>query len=354
MVRAQLSQEVIEQLAFLPRGKSFQVWWDKTLPGFGVRIYPSGAKSFVCKYRKDGIQYVDTLGSITLLSLEQARDTARLMLIDACRSQKRAPGAKESLLVDDFCNEYIQRFAKEHRADWNKDKEICMTYLNTRWQNRLVSSINPSDVEVLVNGIAASDPLLAKRIREQIATMWDCAKFWKYVAEESHNPADGLRDLNEREAEYWLQDFYTERFWEALESEPNYFARAAILVLLFSGLHKDEVIQAKWAQIDWESKTISVERWGNKRKRLFVMPLSEPALMILEAIPKHPENPYVFCGRERGRPVADLDEPLERTKKLAGLSKMRIQDLRLELCKDLSRQGAHSKSVMRVLGYFVG
>jgi len=56
--------------------------WDDDLPGFGLRIYPSGRKAFVLKYRFKNRQKLHTLGTYGILTLDQARKLARTYLVD--------------------------------------------------------------------------------------------------------------------------------------------------------------------------------------------------------------------------------------------------------------------------------
>ena len=48
-------------------GMSRDVRWDTNLPGFGLRIYPSGRKGFVISYRADGRKRMMTLGNFGTL-----------------------------------------------------------------------------------------------------------------------------------------------------------------------------------------------------------------------------------------------------------------------------------------------
>ena len=49
------------------------VFWDRELPGFGVRVYPSGSKVYVVQTRTKGKSKRVTLGRHGVLSADQAR-----------------------------------------------------------------------------------------------------------------------------------------------------------------------------------------------------------------------------------------------------------------------------------------
>lgn len=65
----------------MPPEKNEYTLWDE-VPGFGLRIRPTGVKSFILKYRTlAGEQRKLTLGSLRALTVEQARDLARDALV---------------------------------------------------------------------------------------------------------------------------------------------------------------------------------------------------------------------------------------------------------------------------------
>jgi Arm DNA-binding domain len=51
--------------------------WDDAMPGFGVRVKPSGVKSYIIQYRRGAVSKRMTIGSCALFRLEQARERAR-------------------------------------------------------------------------------------------------------------------------------------------------------------------------------------------------------------------------------------------------------------------------------------
>ena len=75
-MRPELSEEAIPGME--PRDEEYTVW-DQQVPRFGVRVFPSGHKSYIFNYR---IRYQKklhkhTIGRVADFTLEQARDIAR-------------------------------------------------------------------------------------------------------------------------------------------------------------------------------------------------------------------------------------------------------------------------------------
>ena len=59
-----LTKDRIKKLEYQGNGRSRCVYWDTVLTGFGVRVYPSGKKSYVISYRFEGRKRLHTLGKV--------------------------------------------------------------------------------------------------------------------------------------------------------------------------------------------------------------------------------------------------------------------------------------------------
>ncbi|MEA2971185.1 MAG: hypothetical protein QOE78_4446, partial [Alphaproteobacteria bacterium] len=89
--------------------------WDNELPGFGLRVLPSGLKRYVVQFRAGRRSRRISLGSSTVLACEQAR--TRAILIIAATKNGEDPAAKRdadrrAITV----KELAERFDREHIA----------------------------------------------------------------------------------------------------------------------------------------------------------------------------------------------------------------------------------------------
>ena len=73
------------------------MFWDRELSGFGVRVYPSGAKVYVVQTRAGGKSRRITIGRHGLVSAEQARRKAAMVIASIKAGQD--PGRNGSLLA---------------------------------------------------------------------------------------------------------------------------------------------------------------------------------------------------------------------------------------------------------------
>ena len=72
-----LTKPIVDKLQYGKTGNKQDIRRDDAIPGFGVRIYPSGKKSFVLTYRHAGRKRIMILGQYGTISLAQAREMAR-------------------------------------------------------------------------------------------------------------------------------------------------------------------------------------------------------------------------------------------------------------------------------------
>jgi integrase len=98
---------------------------------------------------------------------------------------------------------------------------------------------------------------------------------------------------------------------------------AAIRLLLFTGCRLREILHLKWEQVDLERGLLFLADSKTGRKTVI---LNAPALAVLVGLERL--GSYAVPGNDPERPRADLKRPWEAVAKRAGLSGVRLHDLR--------------------------
>ena len=104
---AKLSKRVIDALEKRPTDY-FE--WDDELRGFGIRIWPSGGKTYIAQYRASGRTRRFKIGDHGVLTVEQARKEAKVLLGDVARGGDPANDRatrRKTLTVADLCVSYL-------------------------------------------------------------------------------------------------------------------------------------------------------------------------------------------------------------------------------------------------------
>ena len=100
-------------IARLPSDKADAVYYDDDLDGFGIRIRAGGSRNYVVRYRLGGLERRHTIGSASVLTLEEARQKARKVLValtkEGTRQQRRQPRRRSaSLLFSSVAADYLE------------------------------------------------------------------------------------------------------------------------------------------------------------------------------------------------------------------------------------------------------
>jgi integrase len=352
-----LTKRVVNSLA--PRQKQY-VEYDAELKGFGVAVYPSGIKSWVCEYRPHGggrgvAKKRVTLGKITRLTPEQARKTAadtlaavRLGGDPAADRAERRKALTVGELVDLFDEQYVGPMVKPGTAVSHR---IALAELRQAHGALKAESLSRSHVAAL-HARMADRPYAANRA----VAVWGKAFTWgalRGLIPESCNPTKGLQKYREQGRERFLTTDELARLGTALvegetiglpysvdETKPkakhapraenrrvklDLFAVGAIRLLILTGARLREILDAKWEQVDLERGVIFLADSKTGKKPIY---LSAAAQAILVALPRIEGNPYIIAGAKDGAPRADLKKPWAAVKRAAGIEGLRLHDLR--------------------------
>src|SRR5947208_1719793 len=100
------------------------VVWDDAMPGFGVRVKPTGAKSYVVQYRHGTVSKRMTIGSCALFKLEAARERAR-KLLSAAKDGADPSADRERQRTAPTVAELATRYLSEHAEPHKKPSSLA-------------------------------------------------------------------------------------------------------------------------------------------------------------------------------------------------------------------------------------
>ena len=184
----------------------------------------------------------------------------------------------------------------------------------------------------------------------------------------TQNPAAGIPRFHEEKRKRWLSEDELQRLAVALQEYPDRcvaeahvsekqrkFQRTeaqramnAIRLSMVTGCRKSEALTAKWCDFDLVRCVWTKPSHHTKQKRREYVPLSEQAVTLLERFPR--EGEYVFSGRA-GAHLTDLKGPWAKVCAIAGLTGVRIHDLRHSFASHLVSSGVSLPIVGKLLGH---
>jgi integrase len=336
--------------ALLPRTTEY-VAWDAGLPGFGVRVYPSGVKTYLLHIRYKGQQHKLRLGRHGVVTAEQARYDARLRLADLQRGilVDRTPPPRTTFA--ELAAKYLAEYAatRKKASSQRLDRTNLRLHLLPRLGPLPLETITPAEVMALHHAMHQT-PVSANRCLSLLSTMLGLARRWGLMTQD--NPAASVEPYRERRRETMLTAAERARVLELLDQ----FARerlalpsvlAVIRVLLFTGARPGELLGLTWDRIDWEARLI---RLADSKVGPRVLYLSDEALATLAGLPQ--TTVWVFPGRSGKAPLVNATRTWRVMRRLAGLPEdTRLYDLRHTFASVAAEQGYSLPMIGALLGH---
>lgn len=331
MAKEKLTKRFVEKLEI--KEKDYIVF-DGELPGFGVRIMPSGKRFFLIQYRRHGRTRRVMIGQFGPVTTEIARKEALRMLGDvrgndgdpaAVRDRERQSTTMKEL-GSRFLNEYVAARCKPTtQAEYKRSVEL---FINPFFGNQRVRTVTSADVAEL-HGAHAHIPYQANRTLGVLSKMMNLAAIWG-IREKYTNPCEDIERYPEHKRERFLSTEEIKRLGQVLtqfdsDGLESKYAVAAFRLLLLTGCRLREIQTLQWSFIDLETCQINLPDSKTGAK---IIHIGNAAIKVLERLPKIDNNPYVIVGKFEGTHLTDLQRPWRRIRKEAGLDNVRIHDLR--------------------------
>ena len=332
-----------EGLTHKKGGKGRDLRWDTTIPGFGVRVYPSGRKSFVLSYRSRGRKQLMVIGNFgSELTLDEARGRARKLRVsvrDGKNPLEEKRRCAQGRTFGDLIGTYLERHVEAQRLKTAPAiRRRLERHIPANWKSRNADSIGGWEIEALHQRIGKSKPYEANRLLEILRSMFRHAPRWLFLDAGVANPTDGIKKFKEVRRKRWLKPEELPALATAIDGEPNIYARAALWLYLLTGVRKTELLRARWGDVDWDRGTLKLPdtKSGEEQE----VPLSAAALAILQSVPRLDGNPYILPGAVAGHHLVNIDKAWRRVRKRAGVDDVRLHDLRRTVGSWLTQHGA--------------
>ena len=334
------------------------VYWDSELPGFGVRVYPSGTKHYVVQTRARGTAKRLTVGRHGVITPEQARQRAALIIARIKAGETPVPEPLMPRRADEpTVAELAERYLKEYVELRCKPNTVATYRL------RATKHLVPALGKLPIGRVRREDirdlhytlrhtPSAANRVVDLLSRMFNAAESWGLVPEGT-NPCRLQVKYRERRRERFLTAGEFRRLGRVLSEAENSNAvsgpaAAAIRLLILTGCRKNEILTLRWIDVDLEERELHL---ADSKTGARTVSLSPEAVKVLEGIPRVEGNPYVIPGRAKGKHLRNLQHPWKIVRERAGLEDVRIHDLRHSFASRALALGESLPAIGKLLGH---
>ncbi|WP_459628613.1 tyrosine-type recombinase/integrase [Alsobacter sp. R-9] len=373
--------------------------FDSKLPGFGVRVRPTGSMSYVAMYRTGGrntaLRKV-TIGKVGKLTADEARKEAEAILAKAELGQDVAherAKARSEQTVADLCDIYLAEGCPTKKASTLvSDRGRIERHIKPLLGRKLIGEVTSADVERFLRDVAtgktAADVKTGKHGRAIVrggkgtATrttrlLGGIFTFAVRRGLRADNPVKGVRKYEDGRGDRYLTTDELQRLGEALREAETIgilwdveldapgakhlpkdaasrrtkidpYAVAAIRLLILTGCRLSEILKLRWEQVNFERGVILLPDSKTGWKPVL---LGSPAIQILADLGRVEGSPYVIPGEVPGKPRADLKRPWVTIRARAGLDDVRMHDLRHTFASFGAAGGMGLTIVGRLLGH---
>lgn len=315
-----LTKRAIDALTSPISGQAFL--WDAEMRGFGVRVTPTGTKTFVLQYRTaaDRSRRI-VLGRYGVLTVEQARNDAREKLVAVTKGEDPAVASvasRKAKSVADICTWYLEtaeagrilgRRRRPIKASTLKmDRSRIEQHIKPLLGNRQVRSLTLADIENAQADIADGKTAKARCgnrggattggtgvAARTVSTLHSMLEHALRLGEIESNPAKGVRKLAGTPRERRLSSAEIGRLGQVMRDAPEHGEHptglASVRLLLLTGFRRQEALGL---HCDWINDEQGFIRFPDTKTDGQVRVIGRTAAKLIETQPKRDNSPYVF------------------------------------------------------------
>lgn len=316
-----------------PQNKDY-IAWDRDLKGFGIRVKPTGVKSYLIQYRNTNRRSRRfTLGRTGEFTPAAAREFAAKKLAEV--RQEQDPAEKRKLgrsapNISTLCERYLIEHAKPHKkaSSYREDKRLIEKHIKPKIGSLKIEAVTKSDI-IKIHHEMENTPYIANRLISLLSKIFNLSEAWG-LRPDGSNPAHHIKRYKEKKRERFLDKDELATLGKTLNAIEKTRAEypdaiTAIRLLIFTGCRVSEILSLEWNWINFETGSIRLPDSKTGSKTIYL----GTALSLLENTER--KSKYVIPSKmNKNKPMSTyvMDDIWHRIRERAGLKDVRLHDLR--------------------------
>ena len=342
--RMRLTDAAIARLR--PRAREYTVW-DTRVPGLGVRVRPSGGRSYVVLQETDSRSKRVSLGPVSLKKIDEVRRE--------CHARRASPeperGSRPTRVVPSL-QEFVEGEWKQACFDRYKPsttkgvRSVLAGRILPAFGSKPLDRITPAQVRRWFDAFSRTAPGGANRGLDVFRQIMNFAVACGHI---DKSPEQDVKRNRRQALTRFLSREEIGHLHEVLDgyTREGHRQQADIIrLLLLTGCRKREIVQLRWSEIGDDLITLADSKTGPRK-----VPLNTHGKRILDRRPRG-GSPFVFPSpldptRPRGLELALW----YRVRREAGIEDVRLHDLRHTHASHAVMSGVPLPVVSRLLGH---
>jgi integrase/transposase len=372
-----------------PRAKMYEVTCE-ALPGFILRVLPTGKKVALVRYRVDGKDRREKIGLLgPSLTIDDARRKAAIMLADVASDERNDASVARPVASTGARSEQPEHTASQITTLRSLAERYIRVHVNARLARRTAERYRQQLRDVILPWRSEDAPegapplgdrdfrsIRRSEINEMVSTMKDTpgaannvlattSSLFTWIIKDLElkdmlNPAFGIEHFPVKKRERFLTAEERQRLQAVINAglkigrnRKGHLHIASVWafdLLALTGRRRDEIVTLKWEMVNWEHKFLDLpDTKGGQLK----VEVSEHVLTLLRHIHEKsgkPSSGYVLRGL-KGTRLRGINRTWENVRTAAGLPDVRLHDLRHSFASDALMSGVPLAVVGKMLGH---
>ena len=360
-MKANFDSKTLDSLK-IPIGKAKLTLTDARTVGLQYELRPSGG-FFTYRFTIDGRQRAIPIGRYGVVTVSDARkralELARMVALgedplEAKDERRQCP------TFDEFFQTRYLPFIKIDKRSWDTDVSVFRNHIQPVFGSVKMSQISRGAIQEFLHGKveAGSAKGSVNRMLVLLRYGYNLAIEWELPGV-TENPARKIKPFQENnKIERYVSVEESGALKKTLEASSNPLLKFIVALLLVTGARKQEALRCRWEDINFETKVwrVPLSKSGLARH----VTLSDTAIRFLVAVRAHNkialgvrflDCPYVFPSPKTLRPFSTIFYRWNTARRKAGLSDLRIHDLRHTFASTLVNSGVSIYEVQKLLGH---
>lgn len=290
------------------------------------------------------------IGTFPDLSVSEARLQAAKVKAQIVKGSVFPDRYFSKMTFKQLFDKFISDYAVSYKKTWKQDVAIMSKYGASLYVLK-ISSIDQDIIQELFNKVSMnSGKVTANRFLSLLVTVFNHAIKCDMMV---INPASNIKKHKEKSRDRYLTGEELPRFFSALEIETNKKIKDFVLLLLYTGARKSNVLGMKWENISFKDKTWYIPDTKNSESQL--IPLIDAAMERLENRYKEDidyDGIWVFPSLvSKSGHMEKVEHAWSRILQNAGIKDLRLHDLRRTMGSWMAKAGSSSYIIGKALNH---